>query len=259
MHEREGARLGLRYRYVLIDFDDLGLPDSALGDVVEAAQKLGFAGLNVTHPFKQLVIPHLSALADDAEVIGAVNTVVFADGGMTGHNTDCAGFAESFRDEMTGCPLLNVVQLGAGGAGMAVAHALLTLGAQELAVFDTDLSRAEHLVGSMRARWGRKIEALQATDRAIGAANGVVNTTPVGMAKYPGMPVRAELITSRHWVAEIIYFPAETEFVRHAQTLGCRTLKGAGMAVNQAVLAFELFAGIAADRAAMTAHFQAAA
>jgi shikimate dehydrogenase len=259
MHEREGARLGMQYRYVLIDFDDLGLEDASLGEIVSAAERLGFAGLNVTHPFKQNVIAHLTGLAHDAEMIGAVNTVVFADKKRLGHNTDSAGFAESFRDEMNGCSLRRVLQLGAGGGGMAVAHALLSLGAQELIVVDIDKRRAEQLVARLRKIWGREIGIETAAEAAVDRADGVVNTTPVGMAKYPGIPIRPELLTSKHWVADIVYFPPNTELVQRALALGCRTLTGIGMAVGQAVRSFELFAGVSADRRAMSGYFGAAA
>lgn len=259
MHQREGARLGISYRYVLIDFDKLELPDSALGEIVDAAERLGFAGLNVTHPFKQTVTDHLTRLADDAAVIGAVNTVVFAQAERVGHNTDSAGFAESFSESMAGCALQCVLQLGAGGAGMAVAHALLKLGARELVVFDIDERRAQHLAATLRARSGKPIVLVAAPDTVIGRASGIVNTTPVGMAKYPGMPIPAELLSPHQWVAEIIYFPTETELVRRALARGCRALTGTGMAVYQAALSFELFAGVAADRAAMSEHFKAVA
>ena len=142
---------------------------------------------------------------------------------------------------------------------MAVAHALLKLGAEELVVFDIEQRRSEHLAHTLSARWGTRIETPLAPDAAIGQANGIVNTTPVGMAKYPGLPIRVELLTAQHWVSEIIYFPSDTELVRQALALGCRTLKGTGMAVGQAVRSFELFAGVTADRAAMSAHFLAAA
>ena len=89
-HESEGGRLGLHYIYVLIDFDRLALPDQALGSVVSAAERLGFAGLNVTHPFKQTMIPCLGRFDADAATIGAVSTVVLKDGTRSGHNTDCA-------------------------------------------------------------------------------------------------------------------------------------------------------------------------
>jgi shikimate dehydrogenase len=255
MHEREGARLGLDYVYRLVDFDRLGLDDTALGAVIAAAEELGFSGLNVTHPFKQSVVQFLTELAPDAAAIGAVNTVVFKDGRRIGHNTDSWGFAESFRESMTGCGLDHVLQLGAGGAGAAVAHALLELGGAHLALVDTAPSRAEQLAESLNARFGRRVAVLTSTDTAFAHASGVVNTTPVGMAKYPGLPFAPGLLSPRHWVAEIIYFPAETALLRLARERGCRTLSGLGMAVNQALRAFELFTGIKPDKAAMTRYF----
>jgi shikimate dehydrogenase len=255
MHEREGARLGLAYTYRLVDFDQLGLDDAALGEAIAAAEELGFSGLNVTHPFKQSVVSLLSELAPDAAAIGAVNTVVFKDGRRIGHNTDSWGFAESFRESMAGCGLDHVVQLGAGGAGAAVAHALLNLGVTRLALVDTATSRAEQLAESLNAHFGRRVAASVDIDTEFAHARGVVNTTPVGMAKYPGVPFAPDLLSPRHWVAEIIYFPAETALLRLARERGCRTLSGLGMAVNQAVRAFELFTGIKPDKAAMTRYF----
>ncbi len=145
MHQREGARLAIDYIYRLIDFDQLGLDDGALSDIIAAAEQLGFSGLNVTHPFKQSVVSFLTDLSPEASAIGAVNTVVFRDGRRAGHNTDSWGFAESFRESMSGCSLADVLQLGAGGAGAAVAHALLELGVERLAVFDTASLRAQEL------------------------------------------------------------------------------------------------------------------
>jgi shikimate dehydrogenase len=259
MHEREGARLGMRYTYVLVDFDQLGLPDASLADVLAAAGASGFAGLNVTHPFKQAIIPHLDTLSRNAGAIGAVNTVVFSGGRTSGHNTDCWGFAESFRDGMQGVALDRVVQFGAGGAGAAVAHALMELGVAHLSIIDSDPDRAVQLAAAMASVFPGRVRADVDVAAAVSAADGIVNTTPVGMAKYPGMPFPPELLTPGHWVAEIIYFPAETELLRQGRALGCRTLAGAGMAVYQAVRAFELFAGRAPDRHAMRAHFEAVA
>jgi shikimate dehydrogenase len=233
----------------------LGLEDDALGSVIAAAEDLGFTGLNVTHPFKQGVVPFLTALAPDAAAIGAVNTIVFKDGRRTGHNTDSWGFAESFRESMAGCRLDRVLQLGAGGAGAAVAYALLDLDAARLALFDTAANRAVQLADRLNARFPGRVEIATDIAAAFAQAAGVVNATPVGMAKYPGLPFAPELLSSRHWVAEIIYFPAETALLRLARELGCRTLSGLGMAVNQAVRAFELFTAIAPDRAFMTRHF----
>jgi shikimate dehydrogenase len=267
MHEREAARFGLGYAYMLVDFDQLGLPDDALPGMLSAGAALGFQGFNVTHPFKQQVIPLLGSIAPEAAAIGAVNTVVYGTGGSTtGHNTDCWGFAESFRQGLGtgpgGVPLRQVVQFGAGGAGAAVAHALLQLGVENLTIIDSDAARAEALAAHMRTAWERGDDHVQATTKvadALAWTDGIVNTTPVGMAKYPGMPFPAEALQRQHWVAEIIYFPEETELLRVARALGCRNLAGTGMAIGQAVRAFELFTGRKSDMAAMAGHFAAAA
>jgi shikimate dehydrogenase len=259
MHEREGDRIGLGYRYLLIDFDALGLPDSDLGEMLGAAEALGFAGLNVTFPFKQAVLPLVNELSAEAADIGAVNTVVFADGRRVGHNTDCWGFAESFREELSDVDLHNVVQFGAGGAGAAVGHALLSLGAEQLTLCETEIGRATQLAARLSRRFGRPVPVATDVAGAVRSAAGLVNATPVGMEKFPGLPFAEGLLGPAQWVAEIVYFPPETALLRAARSLGCRTLAGTGMAVYQAVKAFELFTGIAPDRAAMTAHFRAAA
>jgi shikimate dehydrogenase len=254
MHEREADELGLRYVYRLIDFDRLGLPDDDLGSILTAARRLGFAGLNVTHPFKQAVIAHLDGLSDDARALGAVNTVVFEGDRAIGHNTDWWGFAESFRRSMAGQSLESAILFGAGGAGVAVAHALLTLGIGRLTVVDTDPARAAALAGDLCARFGAgRAEAGSAADAAHSA--GIVNATPVGMAKYPGLPLPAALIRPDHWVADIVYFPLETELLATARAKGCRILAGGGMAVFQAVGAFRLFTGAEPDPDRMRAHF----
>lgn len=258
MHEREGSRLGMRYSYRLIDFDRLGLDDRSLEAVVASAESLGFAGLNVTHPFKQGILPLLTELSPEAAAIGAVNTVVLGGKRRIGHNTDSWGFAEAFRERMQGCSLADVLLLGAGGAGAAVAHALLELGAERLALFDTSTARAANLARALNERFDGRVAALAEVESAFGRMAGIVNATPIGMAKYPGMPFPPEHLAPHHWVAEIVYFPVDTALLQCARARGCRTLDGVGMAVYQAVRAFELFTGVAPDRAAMAQHFEAA-
>jgi len=258
LHEREGAQQGLRLIYQRIDLERLGLGSEALPELLTAAERLGFAGLNITHPCKQAVLPLLDEVSEDARALGAVNTVVLREGRRIGHNTDGWGFAESFRRGLPEAPRERVVQLGAGGAGAAVAHAALTLGAARLTVFDVDAARAEGLALSLAARFGEdRVVAGGDLAAAVAAADGLINCTPIGMAKYPGMPLPAALLHSGLWVAEIIYFPLETELLRTARALGCRTLDGGGMAVFQAVGAFRLFTGLAPDAGRMLRHFAA--
>lgn len=258
MHEREGAAQGLRLIYRLIDLDRLGLDATALPELLTAAERMGFAGVNVTFPCKQSVIPLLDDLSADARALGAVNTVVLRDGRRIGHNTDCSGFAEGFRRGLPDARRGRVVQLGAGGAGAAVAHALLAEGVEQLAIADTEAPRAAALAADLVARFGAgRARACDDLAAAVAAADGVVNCTPVGMAKLPGTPLPVELLHPRLWVAEIVYFPLETALLRAARALGCRTLDGGGMAVFQAVGAFRLFTGLAPEADRMLAHFAA--
>ncbi|WP_086560196.1 shikimate dehydrogenase [Streptomyces africanus] len=256
LHEREGDRQGLRLLYRLIDIDPLGVPPEAVGDLVRAARDLGFDGLNITHPCKQLVIEHLDALDPQAEALGAVNTVVFEDGRAVGHNTDVTGFAASFARGLPDARLERVVQLGAGGAGAAVAHATLTLGAERVTVVDALPERAATLADSLNRAFGPGRAAAATPDRQarlLAHADGIVHATPTGMAAHPGLPLPAELLHPGLWVAEVVYRPLETELLRTARALGCATLDGGGMAAFQAADAFRLFTGREPDAARMLA------
>lgn len=257
LHEQEGDAQGLRYLYRLIDLDPLHLDSSALPDLLTAAEQMNFTGLNITYPCKQVILALLDELSPEARGIGAVNTVIWRDGKRIGHNTDCLGFAEGFRRGLHEAARQHVVQMGAGGAGAAVAHALLAEGVGQLSIYDVDNDRAQSLVANLNQHFGPgRACAGSDLDSAMAAADGLVNTTPMGMAKLPGMPVPAGLLRADLWVADIVYFPLETELLRTARALGCCTLDGGNMAVFQAVKAFELFSGKPADAQRMLQHFQ---
>jgi shikimate dehydrogenase len=257
LHEREGARQGLTYIYRLVDLDVLGLGVAALPDLVTAARRFAFTGLNVTHPCKQAIIPLLDELSADAKELGAVNTVVFEpDGRSVGHNTDWSGFAESFRRELADVPRERIVLFGAGGAGAAVAHALLMLGAGTLSIIDVDKARATDLAADLCGRFGaERAVAVPDSAPAVDAADGIVNATPVGMGGHPGMPVARELLRQDLWIADVVYFPIETELLGAGREIGCRTMTGGGMAVFQAADAFRLFTGLEPDVERMIKHF----
>ncbi|MFB4371891.1 MULTISPECIES: shikimate dehydrogenase [unclassified Pseudomonas] len=256
MHEHEGDAQGIRYLYRLIDLDQLKLDSTALPDLLSAAERMSFTGLNITFPCKQAIIPLLDELSDEARGIGAVNTVVFKDGKRIGHNTDCLGFSEGFKRGLGDVARKRVVQMGAGGAGAAVAHALLSEGVEQLSIFDMEPERAQALAANLNKHFGSpRAQAGGDLSAAMSEADGLVNTTPMGMAKLPGMPVPKALLRKELWVAEIVYFPLETELLREARAIGCRTLDGGNMAVFQAVKAFELFSGAEADAQRMLEHF----
>ena len=259
MHMAEAAAQSLRGVYRIIDVDTLPENEQNLKAIVHAAEVTGFNGLNVTYPFKMEVIPLLDQLSPNAAAVGSVNTIVFRDGKRIGHNTDLWGFAESFRQNMIGVSLKTVLLIGAGGAGVAVAHALADCGVQHLKIFDVDTVRVEQLARQVRSnRQGLTVEPVTTVDAASCAnLSGIVNASPVGMAKTPGTPFPLALLKPDMWVADIVYFPLETELLAGARRLGCRVLPGSGMAVFQAVRAFELFTGRRADPVRMKAAFDA--
>jgi shikimate dehydrogenase len=248
MHEAAADAAGIRYIYKKIDLTELKLGVEALPELLTAAKRMGFNGLNVTRPCKQAIMPLLDELSPDAEALGAVNTVVIGNGRMTGHNTDWFGFAENFRRNMQGAPLGRVVQFGAGGAGAAVAFALMKLGVQDLTIVDLDLPKAHSVVDGLSSRFEKgRLKVGQDVAAAVAAADGIVNATPIGMDKYPDTPLPPALLRPDLWVAEIVYFPLETALLRAARALGCRTVDGGGMAIFQGTEAFRLFTGISPD------------
>ena len=250
MHEAEAAAQGLTCQYDLLD-TDAGTEDD-LPKILDRAEGKGFAGLNVTFPYKQAVIPHLHHLSDAARRIGAVNTVVFRDGQRFGHNTDFWGFSESLRLGLPKAAVNTVLLIGAGGAGAALAHALADMKVGALLIHDNREGAAADLARAV----GDVATPVTDIEAAVAQADGVVNATPVGMAKLPGTPIETTLLDPSQWVADIIYFPLETAFLKAARGLGCRTLAGEGMAIFQAVRAFELFTGQPADAERMGDTFR---
>lgn len=255
MHMGEAAAQGLELEYRLHDLDAPGAVQD-LARVLDDVEAQGYLGVNITYPFKQAVIPLLHELSPDAERLGAVNTVVMRDGRRFGHNTDWSGFAESFRRGLPGARRERVVQAGAGGAGSAVAYALLSEGVDRLELFDLDALRAEALATRLCALFGAgRCRVLEHLDTRVSGVDGVVNTTPVGMAKHPGMSVPRQVLRARQWVADAVYVPLDTELLTAARALGCETLDGGGMAVFQAADAFSLIVGRKADAERMRARF----
>jgi shikimate dehydrogenase len=256
MQEREGRENGLSLTYRLVDPGTWGLGREDLPALLDWAQRLGFDGLNITHPFKQAVVPLVDDLSGDAADLGAVNTVVFRDGRRLGYNTDWSGYSRAFRAALPDAVRDRAVLVGAGGAGVAVGYGLLRQGAEHVAVLDADPERAQACVVRLAKRYGDDRVSLSRDLRSsLLDAGGVVNATPVGMLGHPGSSVPADLLRPDLWVSDVVYFPLETELVAVARSRGCQVLPGGGMAVHQAAGAFELFTGRTPDVDRMTRHF----
>jgi shikimate dehydrogenase len=258
LHEREAQRQGLRYVYKTIDLDHDELAPAALERLLSSALRLGFDGLNVTHPAKQAMVPLVDRVTESVREIGALNTIVIESGTTVGHNTDVTGFASAMREGLPSADLRHVVLFGAGGAGTAVAHALATLGVERLDVFDPTTERLAALKCSVEGLTrGVEVHTLAAYEvpDSMRAASGMVNATPIGMAAHPGTPTDSDLLHPGLWVADIVYRPLRTVLLEQATQRGCQVLSGAGMAVHQAIDAFELITGRRAHRDAMFKDF----
>ena len=259
MHEAEGLAQGRATVYRRIDTLGSRASGQDLKTLLDAALSLGFNGLNITHPYKQAVLPLLDEVSEQATQLGAVNTVVIdANGHTTGHNTDVSGFGRGMEEGLPNAKLDSVVQVGAGGVGNAVAYALVTHGVQKLQVADLDTSRAQALADVINNAVGR--EAVVGVDArgiedVIAAADGVVNATPMGMPAHPGTAFDVSCLTKDHWVGDVVYMPIETELLKAARALGCETLDGTRMAIHQAVDAFRLFTGLEPDVSRMRETF----
>ncbi len=250
LHEAEGRSQGLDLGYRLFDTDRPGT--APLDRLLAGAERDGFAGVNITHPFKQQVIELLDHLSPDAEAIGAVNTVVFRDGRRQGHNTDAYGFTESFRANLPDVATRRVVQLGAGGAGAACAYAQLGLGVGHLTVVDPDAGRRARLGATFGGRVA--VAGPGELPALLAEADGLVNASPVGMRTHPGLPLPAEQLRRGLWVFDVVYMPVETPLLRAARSAGLRAVGGTAMCAFQAAAAFHLFTGHTPDTARMLRH-----
>lgn len=258
MHMAEARALGIDYVYRTIDLTTLGLAPDELPNILQWARRLGFDALNVTHPCKRLVVEYLDRIDPLAQALGSVNTVLLTDEGLVGHNTDTTGFETAFRTGLPGVPVDDVTLLGAGGAGSAVADALLRVGTRRLTIVDIDAERAGELATDLARRHGTDVghATPAALPELLASASGLVHCTPTGMKEHPGTPFSPDLLRSELWVADIVYRPLDTALLRAARDAGCATLDGGRMAVHQAVDAFRLITGHQPDPDRMIRHFR---
>ncbi|QWG23681.1 shikimate dehydrogenase [Bradyrhizobium sediminis] len=241
MHERAAEALDLRCHYQLIEVAGAGREQLKM--LLEGVRRLGFAGINVTFPYKEAVLDLLDELSPGAALIGAVNTIIVRDGRLIGHNTDTTGFARAVTPLVTASPHGAVAVIGAGGVGKAIAFALAGLGIPELRIFDSDHAKAAQLAARLE---GQAIaSATPGVEDALHGVTGVVNASPVGMLPSVGTPVPDNLLHAELWVADAVYSPLWTPLLTAAKAKGACVMTGRELAIYQAADAFELFTGLA--------------
>ncbi len=214
-----------------------------------ALAPLGIAGVNVTIPHKEKIIPFLDELSPEAERIGAVNTVAVRQGKLIGYNTDAGGFLNSLAEDLGFSPGGSAVfLLGAGGAARAVAFALARAGAGAVYISDLVSGKARRLTTAVKRRFRRRrLEAVpvepEAMAEKIAGCQLLVNATPAGMRPADKAPVPEELLRPDLAVYDLVYNPALTRLVQAARERGARAAGGQGMLVHQGAIAFQLWTG----------------
>ena len=239
MHERAADVLGFRCHYQLIEVAGAGREE--LKALFDGVRRLGFAGINVTFPYKEAVIELLDEVSPGAAVIGAVNAVVVSDNRLIGHNTDRSGFARAVSPFVTGASPDALALIGAGGVGKAIAFALAGLVAAELRIFDSEPAKAARLAAQLEGHC--KVHVAHSVEDALRGAAGVVNASPVGMLPNRDTPVPDALLHEGLWVADAVYSPLWTPLLTAAKARGAAVMTGRDLAIYQAADAFELFTG----------------
>lgn len=240
MHVQAADALGVRLHYQLIEIANADR--ETLRALLDGVRRLGFAGVNVTFPYKEAVVPLLDELSSSAKAIGAVNTVVVTQHRLVGHNTDTTGFERAARNFPPALRRGPVALIGAGGVGKAIAFALSRMAVAELRIFDADRAKAEQLAGQLRDN--REVRRVDSVEDALRDAVGLVNATPVGMLPNRDMPVPDSLLHRDLWVADAVYTPLVTPLLAAARAKGAATMTGRELAIYQAADAFELFTGL---------------
>lgn len=253
MHEWAAEALGAHCHYQLIEV--AGADAGELRRLLDGARRLGFAGVNVTFPYKEAVVPLLDELSPGAAAIGAVNAVVMRGNRLIGHNTDTTGFAVAIADLLARSRAGAVALIGAGGVGKAIAFALNGLGVAVLNIFDADRNKAEAAAKLLPGE--RKVQIVDSVEAALRDAIGVINATPVGMLPSRESPVPNALLHRDLWVVDAVYSPLWTPLLLSARAKGATVMTGRDLAVHQAADAFELFTGLRPSTAEMAVAFDA--
>jgi shikimate dehydrogenase len=251
MQEAAARAAGFEAHYHLVEV--AGASRFDLIAMLEGIRRLGFAGVNITFPYKEAVVDLLDALSPEAAATGAVNTVVVDGARLIGHNTDASGFAAAYRGLNRPLGEGPVAIIGAGGVGKAIGFALTSCGVTRLRLFDLDRDKAAALARLLERRADVEI-AGSAADAVAGAA-GIVNGTPLGMLPNRDLPVPAGLIDASQWVADAVYYPLWTPLLLAAQKAGATVMTGRELAIHQALDAFRLFTGVEPSERAMSETF----
>ncbi|EMF0261705.1 shikimate dehydrogenase [Enterococcus hirae] len=246
MHNLAFSHWGIDAVYLAFEVDQTNLRQA-----VESIRTLDMLGVNVSMPNKTAVLAYLDQLSPEAELIGAVNTIVHQEQRLIGYNTDGMGFVRSVNE--TGHPIKNqkIVVLGAGGAAKAIVVQMALEGAQEITIYKrlnaTFLPLKEYFA-KVSEKTGCPIRLHDYADESqlaldLSQANLLINATDIGMgSKKDQLPIAdVKLLHSQLAVFDLIYSPSETRLIQEAKKMEIKAYNGLGMLIHQGAIAFELW------------------
>lgn len=248
MHNAAFAKLGLDYAYLAFEVDN-----DSLEGAVQGIRSLKLVGSNVSMPNKTVVHKYLDKLSPAAEMCGAVNTIVNEDGVLTGHITDGTGYMMSLKDNGVDVIGKKMTIVGAGGAATAIEIQAALDGVAEISIFnrkDEFWANAEETVRKINEKINCKAQLFDLADldklkEEIASSYLFTNATGMGMKPLEGQTyipdksfLRPDLI-----VSDVVYYPRETELLRMAKEVGCKTMNGLGMMLFQGAAAFKMWTG----------------
>lgn len=246
MHNAAFAKAGLDYVYV-----PFHVRSDALAQSIAGFKALNVVGINVTLPHKQAVIPYLTSISREAELIGAVNTLTFLEDGIHGDNTDAPGVLRALEENgALSIPVgEDVVVLGAGGAARAVVVAFALAGVASITIANRTTEKAIALAAEMQRKTNVPMQGMGLTDTRVSAAvrqsTLLVNTATASMDLTQPLLISVDWLQPNAIVYDIVYTPPVTPLMAAAAERGCQTLGGIGMLIHQGAIAFEKWTGVA--------------
>ena len=209
--------------------------------------KRNMAGINITIPHKVSIIKYLDALSEDAELIGAVNTVKFGKK-TVGYNTDGIGCVKAFEEECVKLKGKRILILGAGGAARAIGFQLAKE-KTEMWISDKIVQKSVDLVSEIKRKLNAKVHATTLDEKMLTGLienmDVLINATPIGMTpNVDETPIDTRMLKKRLVVMDIVYNPVETKLLKDARKKGCKTISGVGMFVNQGAESLRIWLGI---------------
>lgn len=255
LHRIAGRLSGRTVTYDLLRPADRG---ASFEEVLAWAETAGFRGVNVTYPYKERVVAHVDVPDPAVRAIGACNTVLFGTKRPVGWNTDYSGFMAAYRHGFGQRLPGRVAMAGAGGVGRAIAFALCQLGASELRLFDIDMEKSKAMAQALRALpSATTVTTAASIEEAAKGADGLVNSTPIGMVGIGGCPFPEATIAGRRWAFDAVYTPVDTPFMTAAAGAGLELLSGYELFFYQGVDAFRHFTGQDVPEAPLRAALKA--